>query len=374
MNEIHLFIIWEKARIKEEEIINNIKENFKILELRYITWPKQSFSKNLTRFYGQNLPSSSKKIQECGDGEFILVIVEDAFPRYKFRFTSKGTKMVNVNVFDAKEMYRYWTGGGSKIHGTNTVKEVAHDLTLLVGLNAEDYTRYYNRTDNQNEFLVSKSQDELFGAHGWKSLEELFYALNNCINYVVLRNYEGMPETVTLGKHGDVDFLCEDIKQMELITNSEVVYKNKFRVRRKVRIAEKELFCDFRFIGDCYYDEKWEKNILDTKVLFKNLFYVPDSVNMFYTLLYHALIQKYYIADDYVKKLTDYGDKIGVQTDYEQRNSLILLLEEFINKNHYSFVEPKDLSVNYNIQNTNQIESVGHKIRQKTYRLLKKLI
>ena len=55
--ELHLFIIWENGRDKQEEIINDIKNNFKIIKVYEVQWNKDIFSKNLSRFYGTNLPS-----------------------------------------------------------------------------------------------------------------------------------------------------------------------------------------------------------------------------------------------------------------------------------------------------------------------------
>lgn len=38
--ELHLFILWEKARNKQEEIINDIKQHLKIIECYEILWSK----------------------------------------------------------------------------------------------------------------------------------------------------------------------------------------------------------------------------------------------------------------------------------------------------------------------------------------------
>lgn len=369
--ELHLFIIWEKARTMEDKILQTIQNNFTILERRYITWPKDVFSKNLTRFYGENLPSSSKKIQECGDGEFILVIVEDSSPVYKPRLTTKGCKVVNVNMFDAKELFRFWTGS-SRVHGTNSQAEVDHDLTLLTGKNSRDYIKYYQE-NKSNEPIITHSDSELIGAKGWKSIEEFFYVLNNCIDYVILRNFEEMPEKITMGKHGDVDFLCYNLKQMVLLSNSKPVFRSKDRVRNVVNIANEELFCDFRYIGDGYYDKQWEEDILSRRVFFKNLFYVPDERNLYYTLLYHALIQKNKIADDYVEKLKTYR---GAQNEELPINSRVLLIKELISylkEKGYSISTPKDYSVVMNVKDTGAKSSTSYFLKHEAYKAIRRI-
>ena len=45
--ELHLLIIWEKARNKEQEILDNISKNFELVEIYKIKWDKKKFSKNL---------------------------------------------------------------------------------------------------------------------------------------------------------------------------------------------------------------------------------------------------------------------------------------------------------------------------------------
>ena len=140
-SELHLFIIWANARYKQSEIIKDISSRFRIVGIHSITWDKSRFSGNITRFYGENLPPYSNKVKLCGNDTFVLVTVIDENPLYRPRLTSKGSKSVNVNMFDSKEMYRLWTGGGHMIHGTNDEKETRHDLVLLTGYSVDDYLK-----------------------------------------------------------------------------------------------------------------------------------------------------------------------------------------------------------------------------------------
>ena len=59
--ELHLVIIWENGRYKEKEIIKSISEKFELVEKYKINWNKNLFGKNLTTFYGTNLPPKSEK-------------------------------------------------------------------------------------------------------------------------------------------------------------------------------------------------------------------------------------------------------------------------------------------------------------------------
>lgn len=368
-SEIHLFIIWEKGREQEERILSDMFSRFKILGLYKITWPKESFSKNLTRFYGQNLPSSSQKIQHCGDGEFILVVIMDDAPLYKFRKTTKGVQEVNINIFDAKELYRFWTGGGHRIHGTNSIKEVNHDLTLLLGLNASDYLKSIDGLPRPKSVKEAKRLDrQITGYAGWKNINQMLYALNNCTNYVILRNFEGFPENLTYGEHGDIDILGDNEKQLKLVLNASKVFKSKNRVRYTTKVNGQDVYMDFRYIGDGYYDRQWEADLLKRRILCKGLFYIPDNTDYAFSLLYHGLIHKGRIADDYIQRLKEYKvlDDIYVEGNFDH-DIAVKSLKEFLKTKGYKISEPTDLSVYYNTSAFGIKESTVHYLNRGLY-------
>ena len=113
-----------------------LERNFQVLGTTEIIWDKESFADNLSAFYGEKLPKGCHKEKEVGKGPFLLVYILDKNPLYKIRRVNSGDNMVNVNVFDAKEMFRCWLGSHN-IHSSNCTKEVEHDLMLLLGMDAE---------------------------------------------------------------------------------------------------------------------------------------------------------------------------------------------------------------------------------------------
>lgn len=146
--ELFIFILWEKARIREEEILSDLRANFHVIQTLDIKWDKKAFSNNLSKFYGKNLPPNCHKEKEVGTGNFLLVILEDEAPLYRIRRTNSGDNIINVNVFDTKEMHRAIIGGHN-VHSSNTEDETAHDLKLLIGLElSEIKTRF-----SQGKFL-----------------------------------------------------------------------------------------------------------------------------------------------------------------------------------------------------------------------------
>lgn len=267
MQELNLFIIWSNARFAEKKIIDDIKKKFKVLKIHEVIWEKSNFSNNLTRFYGENLPKGSNKERTCGNDSFLLITVIDNDPIYRERKTSKGIKIVNTKMFDSKEMYRQWTGGGHRVHATNGRMEFKHDIVLLTGLSADDYYRTYK--DN----LLKESMKQItsmVGEQGWSSLKQLLYVLNETVEYVVLRNFDLFPNKFIVDEHSDIDFLTSNRYLFQCISNAKPVFWLKARARYYINIGDIRSAIDIRFIGDDYFDRNWEKKLFMT-VCLKNV-------------------------------------------------------------------------------------------------------
>ncbi|MCP8617503.1 hypothetical protein [Salirhabdus salicampi] len=348
-SELHLFIIWEKARYNEKKILKDMREKFTILNVYEVEWSKKLFSKNLSRFYGEKLPKGSGKERHCGTGPFLLIVARDEKPTYGERHTSKGTDTLNVNMFDAKSLYRSWTGGGHKIHATNDPEETSHDLTLLLGINPQDFEKQHPTEWDGN---VEKVKQDLVGANGWTDIKQLFYVLNASIPYVVLRNFECFPDEYHMDTHGDIDLLTTNYREMCYITNAKEVTRKKYRVYNEIRIAREEVLFDFRHVGDHYYDTKWEEAILNERVMDEGGFYKPDAIHYFYSLFYHAIVHKPSVSQDYKERLVNMSKEYNVQEltydMFQDTKQLKGYMDEFMNERHYTYSEPKDLTVYFN--------------------------
>ena len=160
----------------------DMAKRFTIVDVVEIIWSQGLFAENLTRLYGQALPSGSEKEQHCGTGPFLLALVEDTCPRYARRRLGSGRAVVNTATLDAKQRYRSWTGGGHRVHATLSPHETERDLFLLLG-------------ERPERFLGAPSWDgttrtlrlDLTGARGWSTAAELLTALDVTLRYVVLQ-------------------------------------------------------------------------------------------------------------------------------------------------------------------------------------------
>ena len=172
----------------------------------------------------------------------------------------------------------------------------------------------------------------MVGADGWDSLSQLFYVLNNTIQYVVLRNYELLPDSFDPSIHGDIDLLVENLNKIVYLANARKKFpENPSNVAYYVPICNDEIQFDFRFLGDNYMDKRWEMEVLQSAREF-----VLDShpmgimimspLHQYYTLLYHAYVQKIKIAPDYPAKLQTFATAIGATYKEDVEYSMCQLL------------------------------------------------
>jgi len=343
--EIHLFIIWHNGYEFKDLILKDLEMRFKIRAVVNIEWDKELFEVNLKRFYGQNLPKNSNKARICGNGPFTAIIVEDRAPVYSLRKATSGVQTVNINIFDIKDKYRL-LANKNILHATNSEKESEHDITLLFGKAFHDI--------NIDSLCSNTYRENIAGSNGWKDINELLYTLNHTCKYVILRNFEKFPSDIQLGEHSDIDLLCESYISTKLILNGKETSLFSQRVQNKVKVADSFVNVDIRHIGDNYYDRAWEKDILERRICCRSLFYSPSKEDYLYSLMYHALIQKGVVSNDYISRVKDLCNDIGLKTiDLKNQNSALQSLIDFMRSKNYSFIEPNDFSVGYNYRKIN---------------------
>jgi hypothetical protein len=337
-SNIHNFIIWEKARKKTDIILQKIEEQFIIKEIFEVRWSKKEFGLNLKRFYGDTLPNTLEKIESCGKGKFLVIIIEDSKSNYGLRKTSIGKQVVNTNVYDAKMIFRKLIGGKYPIHASINKKETDHDLTLIFGKNLQDFK---NILIKKWDGTIKEFNGDLQGTNGWKDIKQLFYVLNSTTNYIVLRNFENFTKNILEEKHQDIDLLTDDKWQINYLLNQKILKNSNGVLRPYVMINDNKISFDLRYVGDTYYDEKWSKHMLNRKILSENGFYRPNDEDYFYSLLYHCLIHKLKISSDYKIKLITLGKKIRLKNklleSLNDSNNAKKILEVYLKKKKYRY-------------------------------------
>lgn len=144
MKNLEIFIIWEKGRKKEQEILSDIEKKFDIFGIFEISHKNRlSFVKNLRKFYKKGFVSMFKKSFECGYSSFLLVLVLDNNSCIK-------DSDVNHNIYKNKIYYREMTKGRFLIHASDSRKEANCNLENIIGLGSEEVVKKYNLFEKLN--------------------------------------------------------------------------------------------------------------------------------------------------------------------------------------------------------------------------------
>lgn len=371
-SELNLLIIWEHARYKEKEIINDLNQKLTIFNVYEVEWSKEYFSRNLTRFYGKKLSRGSHKEKHIGSGRFTLITFLDDNPNYSERVTSRGKEVVNINTFDAKSLYRRWTGGGHKIHGTNSVIETNHDLLLLFGMNVSDYLS----NEVQGECINCLIKRDLIGHKGWDSVADFFRVLNGTIEYVVFRNFDHLMKQHFSGNSEPIELLVSNYDDIKYIANSVEIYSFfKKKLINKVRISGEIISFHFRYLGDEYYDKNWANNILKKRVLSDKGIYLPDVENKFYIMLYLELLDKNNPNINFLNALleiADFSENFEItKENFDSRGEVKKFLDLFMKKNGYRYTKPDRLLIVISKKILMKILEFNRKIQKTIIKLVK---
>ena len=299
--ELNFFILRESARHKEKEILADIGKHFEIIECFDILWSSRRAINNFCRLYDLDWLEGRELAQKCGNGRFLLITVWDNRPVYELAETPHGFEWTNTNILELAKCYRSESSGKDThaVHWSMRPEETNRLLTLILGKNIADY---FVSVKTPWDGSIVKMEQDILGADGWNSLEEVFYVLNNTVNYVVLRDFENLPHHFDPSVSNDIDILTDDRKQLIRILNPQRIRHARLHGQLTVKVGDSQILWDVRHTGDDYYCLHWEQDMLRDKVISPGNVYVLNNEHYFYSLVYHALIHNKTIPQDcYVK-------------------------------------------------------------------------
>lgn len=316
-SEIHLLLDWGRS-FSVAELTESLPAN-----LHVISFYERDAIKNetirlslLRDFYG--VPVADNRFKS----DHFVYVLNDTQPQYSWRQTTKGYRIVNSNVFDLKKRLRLRSRG--QIHATDNIQEAKSNLATL-GLRFS-YFYFSNFT----------------------SLSSVFDTLNRAsdFKYVVLRNFENLAanSSIEIDEHTDLDLLVSDYHKAKRLLDAEsktaqTVEDGEGRVQNMFRVGNNWVQVDIRYVGDHYYDTRWEEALLETRTWF-NGFFIPDEENLRYSLLYHALVHKLSISETYLRRF-----KQEFRTT--ERAQLASQLKSWMRERQYRTPKPSDPSVGH---------------------------
>ncbi len=181
---------------------------------------------------------------------------------------------------------------------------------------------------------------------GWKNFEEFIEVANSLCNWLVLRNFEYLPNDF-FGNDKDVDVLCENLEQF--VKTMKLTKRSWGIAAYETMIDNKVVPFDVRFLGDGYYDKLWQYKMLKNKILTSDGVPRMNDEDYFYSLIYHSKIQKYEVKKTYKTRLLALADSLNI-ADYkikniEDDNYIAEKLNKFMKQSHYTYTVPIDCNV-----------------------------
>lgn len=196
--------------------------------------------------------------------------------------------------------------------------------------------------------------------YNYSSIKEVVEKLNDSnIPYLILRNYENLlNDEIYVSGHEDIDILCERSEDLVKILNAK---QSDFHRKGLIKdtthyyiyIDNKKVDLDLRFCGDGYYCREWESDMLHNRKN-HNGFYVPNDTDYFYSLVYHAILQKKVFTEEYKERLWKMAQESSIALDGCHEKSFLSALESFMNSKGYKFTYTEDFYIPLQFQKVNR--------------------
>ncbi|WP_139315844.1 hypothetical protein, partial [Cellulosimicrobium sp. CUA-896] len=345
--DLQMVALWSGARHREAEILDILRERFHVLAEIEVRWSPDRVVTNFERLYGQGLWGTSPKHLEVGAGPFLLLVLEDPEPRYAYRQNVSGyVEPTNVHVAQAKAAARRLAGGYT-VHSSNNLREFFRDTTLLLG------------PDRLDEVLardphVSPAREtleaDLVGDAGWTDLDELAALLRRAGEYVVLRNFEGLPGV--LADDPEIDVLARDQTDFAALLGARPLDHDGTGARFGTTVGGAPVAFDVRWVGDGYLDVRWQDDLLRRRTWTPEGLAVPRADDHLFSLLYHAKVQKPAVKPAYVPRLgalaRDLDLPAALADDITTDDVAARVLDGFLSGHGYTVPRTADRGVHRN--------------------------
>ena len=332
-----LLVIWSSEQSMRDGLLQHARTLFDVRRVHAVRWTPALVAANCARLNRAGIQPPPGP----GDPGPLLVVTVFGAPSS-----------------DPVAALRQRAGAPAQVHPSLSPPAAARDLMLLLGT---DPVAHLASCPGPWDGRVEEVSRDLTGAQGWSSGNELFRALDHTVRYVVLRNFEQVPESLHVGSHEDVDLLTDDYEDIVRVLNP----------RRHprcipstggphwVRINGKDVWFDLRFVGDDYYDPQWARRLLDGRVWNPRGFFAPNDEDYFESLAYHTIVHKRVFAPDYGPRLAAMARAAGRAGDdaaaLHDPARVKQEVDAILARRGFRYCRPRDVNVFYNF------EAIGHR-------------
>lgn len=369
-----LVIVWPRGRKHDPFVLDNLAAHYEILEVTEVTWTPELTEAGYARFSQTRLdrPHKPSLLEERGVGSALVIALLDLDPS-RSRLRSETGAVANNRHFATTEATLAARTGNGHVHVAPSTEEAVREYMLLLERNAAVTVTRSGRTGE-----IMRVGRDLAGTGGWADTQHMFAVLNSGAPYVVLRNYEGLANLEFLPGHTDIDILTADYVQTVAMLGAESRLKAvpRWGGRFDVTIGSRSVICDLRFPEDNYYEPEWAWEILRTRRLHQDGFYVPDDDELLDTMLYHAVVHKPEVRRDYQTRLEALARARG-RPDWKaetlaDRHAVRSLLFDRLEERGFSIRRPNDPTVFFNHRLQRSLAPLpwrlGDALRRRVYR------
>ncbi|MDC0859215.1 hypothetical protein OAP45_00080 [Candidatus Pelagibacter sp.] len=358
-NDLRVLVVWDQKNnsIVEKKILQNKK--FLIIDKIKL---RKDFHTEIFRdrifcidqFYNKNISKNNNKLKN----DIYVYIIKSINPIFKSNkmIFSREERIVDDEIFAFKKKIRKKRLG--IIHISDNFEESKRNAI------------FFSKSINNFPALYFFKTQNIFNSE-----KDFFQKLNKekKIKYVILRNKNS--------QNDDIDILVNNyflfkrfadchsykLKNLKFISNSgDPVEDNGFKVSNYFMIKNKKIKIDIRYIGDRYFDIRWQKDILANRKI-SLYYYIPDDKNFVYSLIYHIVYHKSFLDKKYINILKK---KLKLRS----LNLIVLkkLIDNFLSLKKYKIHRPLDLTIpiTYELDSfalIKEIKLIENQIHQRNY-------
>lgn len=187
-------------------------------------------------------------------------------------------------------------------------------------------------------------------------LKDFFNYLNNNCTYLILRNWDDIFDESIYGScHEDIDILCESREHFIKLTGAKGIHHEKDRDNYVVSFGQNLVRFDVRWVGDGYYPTQMEERMLKNRILNNQCIYIPNLSDYYYSLSYHALLQKPLLSDEYLKKINVIHSSFFDSDEDVSEEKIYAELCSYLKSNGWAVEYPCDPGVYVNYERLKNI-------------------
>ncbi|HEX6114660.1 MAG TPA: hypothetical protein VFZ10_20365, partial [Geminicoccaceae bacterium] len=155
---------------------------------------------------------------------------------------------------------------------------------------------------------------------------------------------------------GEVELLTNNYIELIAVTNARPLLRQipRWGGRFLVGIAGRELVFTFRFVGDRYFDPKWQREVLDRRELSGQGYFAAAADDAFEVSAYHALVHQHSPSERDKTRLAAMAQALErpgwTRAALDDSPQTKALLDRVLAVQGYRYMRPRDVQVFYNFK------------------------